>query len=196
MGFYGIGWSKGTHMKRVMLVGIAALWPLASWAQEIKPFDAKVGLWETTATTEIGGLPAMPQIPEEALSKMTPAQRAQVEAMMKARGGAGGPKTTTSKSCVTKESLSKALAMGEGEKQCTRKLVSSSSSKQQIHIECERETMKTTGDITLERIDDEHAKMSMVAKSGDNQHPITIKMTGTSKWLSSDCGDVKPIGEK
>jgi hypothetical protein len=164
-------------------------------ADDIKPFDAKVGLWETTSTTEISGMPAMPQIPEEQLAKMPPEQRARIEAMMKGRG-AGGPRTNTSKSCVTRESLEKAMAFGQNEESCTRKVISSSSSKQEIHIECTRGKSTMTGDLTIERQDGEHAKGSMVMKSAGSERPIDMKMSFTSKWLSADCGDVKPITAK
>lgn len=191
-----------TYDVKKILLAIALLCPLASWAQDIKPFDAKVGLWESTVTTEITGMPAMPAmpaIPEESLAKMPPAQRAQVEAMMKGRGGMGSPRTTTSKSCLTRESLNKALFDNQ-DQSCTRKLVSSSSTSQQIHFDCTRSNMKTTGDLNLERVDAEHVKGTMVMKSAGtdagNGRNMDMKMSFNTKWLSPDCGDVKPAGEK
>jgi uncharacterized protein DUF3617 len=186
-------------VKLTILIGIVALCPLASFAaDEVKPFDAKPGLWETTTSMDMPGVPAMPQIPEEALSKMTPQQRAQMEAMMKGRGGAG-PRTTTTKSCLTKESLSKAFAFRENERACTQKVVSSSSSKQEIHLECNQGQVKSSGDITVERIDAEHAKGTMLMKASEGSTPIgpmNMKVSFNSKWVSADCGDVKPFGEQ
>jgi len=178
--------------------------PLASWGQDIKPFDAKPGLWEIATTTEITGMPAMPSMPaltDEQLAKIPPAQRAQVEAAMKGRGGAGSPRTTTTKSCLTRESLSKPL-FDNGDQSCTRKLVGSSAGSQQIHFECNRTNMKTTGDLNLERMDAEHVKGIMVMKAvatGNDAPPgrnMDMKVTFNTKWLASDCGDVKPAGEK
>ena len=183
-------------MKITVLVGIAALCPLACWAaDEIKPFDAKPGLWETTTTMDMPGMPAMPQIPPEALSKMTPEQRAQMEAMMKGRGGAG-PRTTTTKVCMTKDSLSRGLALAQNEPSCTQKVVSSSSSKQVIHMECSQGQGKSSGDITVERVDAEHAKGTMVMSASEGGRGMNMKMSFNTKWLASDCGDVKPFGEK
>ena len=184
-------------MRIYVCIGAAVCLQMAGWAADIKPFDAKLGLWESTSTTEMGGMPAMPampQIPPETLAKMPPAQRAQVEAMMKGRGP-GGPRSNTTKYCLTKESLEKAMAFAQGDKSCTPTVVSSSSSKQEIHMDCTREGTHMTGDVTVERVDAEHAKGAMKLKA-EGDHPITINSTFQSKWLSSDCGDVKPAMAK
>ncbi len=184
-------------MRKSILIAVAACGPLACWAaDQITPFDAKPGLWETTSTTEIAGLPVMPQIPPEALARMPPERRAQVEAMMKSRNG---PQATTTKSCMTPESFRRALNLARNEQSCTSKLVTSSSSKQEVHVECAQGKSKSSGDVTIERIDSEHAKGNMTMKSlteGDRPINMDMKITFNSKWLSSDCGDVKPFGEK
>jgi hypothetical protein len=183
-----------------ILFAIALFCPSATWAQDIKPFDAKVGLWESTASTEIGGMPAMPAmpaIPQETLDKMPPAQRAQIEAMMKGRG-AGSPQTSTTRFCLDKDSLRRAFYSSD--KSCTTRLVSSTAATQQIHVECNGST-KGAGDLTLERVDAEHIKGAMVmrstgdARSGGAGRSMDMKVTFSNKWISADCGDVKPIGE-
>jgi hypothetical protein len=88
------------------------------------------------------------------------------------------------------------MAFGQNEENCTRKVITSSSSKQEIHIECSRGKNTMTGDLNIERLDGEHAKGSMVMKSAGAERPIDMKMSFTSKWLSADCGDVKPITPK
>jgi len=175
-------------MKMTVLLCVALLCPLALvTAQELKPFDVKVGLWDFNVTTEISGL----QIPEEQLAKMTPAQRAQMEAMLKGRAGIGGPHTTTGKVCETKETLSQAWSTGQNDKSCTRQVISSSSSKQVIHLECTHGPVKSSGDMTIERVDSEHMKGSLLMKnSGGGQ--ATTKMTYNYNFVSSDCGGLKP----
>jgi hypothetical protein len=161
-------------------------------AEDIKPFDVKLGLWETTSTTEMSGMamPAMPQIPPDALSRMPPEQRARIEAMMKGRGGS--PNSMTVKSCITKDTLARAGAFGQSDKSCTMKLVSSTPAKQVIHMECTRDTNHMTGDMTIERVDAEHVKGSSIIKA-EGEHAVTVKSTFETKYLSSDCGDVKPV---
>ena len=184
-------------MRLTILAGAALLLPMAMWAADI--FDIKPGLWEYTTTTSMdmaGGqqMPAMPQLTEEQLAKIPPAQRAQIEAMMKNRGAMGSPRTNTSKVCITKESLAKALNFSQQQNTCTSKVNSLSSTKQEIHIDCAGQ-FKGSGDFIIERVDSEHAKGNMTMKT-EGGHAMTMKMTMSTKFLSSDCGDVKPAGEK
>ena len=179
-------------MKKTLLA-VGMLFPFAMWGQAI---DIKPGLWENTVTVEISGMPAMPAIPQETLDKMTPDQRTQMENMMKGRGG-GMPRESTHKSCLTAENLKHSL-YDNADKTCTHKLVSASSSVQKIHVECSPSGMTTVGDLTMDRIDSEHIKGNMVAKSTGGQagRSMETKMTISGKWLSSDCGDVKPFEPK
>jgi Protein of unknown function (DUF3617) len=181
------------------LLAIVMMCPLTSWSQEIKPLDVKVGLWETSVTTELSGLPAMPpmSLSEEELAKIPAAQRAQVEAAMKGRGSMGRPQTTSQKQCVTRETLNRSMYRGS-DKTCTAKVVSATSSTQQIHIECSPSGTKAAGDMTLERVDSEHIKgtMHMKTSGGNAGRSVDVKMTTSGKWLSSDCGGVKPSDEK
>jgi hypothetical protein len=161
-------------------------------AQEIKPFDVKLGLWESTLSTEMSGMamPTAPQIPPDALSRMPPEQRARVEAMMKGRGGS--PRSMTVKSCITKETLSRAGAFGQPDKSCTMTVVSSTPTKQVLHMDCTRDNNHMTGDTTIERVDAEHVKGTTLIKS-EGEHAINMKSNFETKFLSSDCGDVKPV---
>lgn len=179
------------RMKHTILAGLALLWPIASWAaDDVKPLNAKPGLWESSTRTEIGGKPmTMPQIPESALAKMPPEQRAQVEAMMKS-GRNGGPMVT--KVCMTQESL-RAGAFGRHDKPCTTKVVSSSATRQVLHVECAQQQAKSAGDITVEALDPQHIKGTVLMKSSVAGQTRDMKTTFESKWLSPDCGDVKPV---
>lgn len=184
-------------MKLTILTAIALVLPLTIWAADI--FDVKPGLWEYTATTttELPNgqpAPALPQLTDEQLAKIPPAQRAQIEAVLKARGGPAGPRTSTGKSCITKETLAKALTFSQQGNSCTTKATSLTSSRQEIHIECTGQ-FKAAGDIIVERVDSEHSKANMQLKS-EGDHPMTMKTVYTSKFVSADCGDVKPMGEK
>jgi len=184
-------------MKKILLA-IALFCPLATWAQDIKPFDAKLGLWESTSSTEIGGMPAMPAmtIPQDTLDKMPPAQRAQIEAMMKGRGGS--PQTSTTRFCLDRDSLRKAF-YNNNDKSCTSKLVSATETTQRIHVECNGAT-KGEGELTMERVDAEHMKGTMVMKStgdargGGAGRSMEMKVSFSNRWVAADCGDVKPVG--
>jgi hypothetical protein len=187
-------------LKTTFVTGITLAWAASTClGGDIKPLDVKPGLWETTASTDMGGLPKMPaapSIPPEVLAKMPPEQRARIEAMIKSRTG-GGPMVTTTKVCITRESLSNATAFNRVDKTCTPSVVSSSGAGQQIHVECNREGHKMSGDLNVERVDTEHIKGSMAMQSGgDAPAAINMKMSFETKWVSTDCGDVKPPAVK
>jgi hypothetical protein len=177
-------------VKLTILASVAILLPAASWAADV--FDVKPGLWETTSTTDMGNMAAMPQIPADKLAQLPPDQRARIEAMMKGRSGT----PTVTKVCMTKESLAKALNFSQNNNSCTQKVTSLSSTKQEIHTECTGQ-FKGAGDLIIERVDSEHAKGEMVMKGDSGRGtPISMKMSFTTKYLGADCGDVKPMGEK
>jgi len=155
----------------------------ASAADAPAPLDVRPGMWEGTTTTETTGAPP---IPPEILAKMTPEQQAMLQARMKT-GTSQGPKTTVTKRCITKEQVNKGLTFGDEHGSCQRTVVSGSSSKQEIRLECGNGGMKATGTIRIEAIDPEHVKFSVQVTSGDGSHSMKINSTGNSKWLSAPC---------
>ena len=167
---------------RILLV-MAFLTPLAGWAADPVPMDIKPGLWESSVTTPMGGMPALPP---EVLSKLTPEQLAKMEAAM----GRGGPRMMTSKHCVTKETLSEMSSFNENRAQnCKQTLVSSTGTKQVIHMDCTVGQTTSSSDLQFEAVDRENLKGSMVMSAGPGGR-VGTKMEFTSKWLGADCGDV------
>ena len=152
----------------------------AVWAADsVPPLDVRLGMWESTMTMQTSGAPP---IPPELLAKMTPEQKAMLEARMKA-----GPKTTVNKHCVTKEDLNKGLNFGEVKGSCQRTVVNASSSKQEFRFECSNAGIKSSGTIRVEAVDPEHVKVSSQFTSGDGSHAMNINATGAGKWVSAEC---------
>lgn len=151
----------------------------AAWAADAPPLDVKPGMWEGTTTYETSGAPP---IPAEILAKMTPEQKAMLEARMKQ-----GPKTTVDKHCMTKEDLSKGLSYGDDHGSCQHTVVNGSSTKQEIRMECNNAGVKGSGTIRVEAMDPEHMKFSLQMTSGDGTHAMKINATGTRKWLGAGC---------
>jgi hypothetical protein len=150
--------------------------------------NRKPGLWETSVTQQMPGMPGM----EERLAQMPPAQRAQFEAIMKSRMGPGAQPTVT-KSCETPETLKREMAYGQdGGKTCKITTVSATGSKRVLQLNCENANMKSEGTATIESPDSEHftGTVQMHVNSQGRSMDVTQKISG--KWLGSDCGDVKP----
>jgi hypothetical protein len=171
-------------MKKEMVMGAVLLLPLVAGAADIKPLAVKPGLWEMTVTSKV-------QLPEDMLSQMPPDRRAQMEATMAARSGqAAGPRVV--KVCLDKDSLSRALNLGADSRQnCQRKLFSSSSTKQEVDVECTAENGKLVGRMTFEALSPESGKgsMQMIREGGMGMMKINIAVN--AKYLGPDCGDVK-----
>jgi hypothetical protein len=177
-------------MKKAIFLAAVILTSSTLWAgDKLQPLDVKMGLWETSMTHATAGIPQMPQIPPEALAKLTPEQRARMEEMMKNRSGASG--TTTTKSCITKEKLEKNMAFRDERTQCTRTVVSSSGSGFEMKLHCGEKDSTSDGTFKLDVINSESVKgaFHMVVSGGD--HTMNIDNTFTGRYLGPACGDVK-----
>jgi Protein of unknown function (DUF3617) len=170
-------------LTKTLSIGLTMLFCATMWAADFHPLNVKPGQWETTVSGQMTG---MPPIPAEALSRMTPEQRARIEAAM----GARGAKPMTSKTCLTKESLDKALNMGSDEsvKSCTRTLTTSTSGKQEIQMECDRNGIKTKGTVVVEAVDSETIRGSMkMTTTSEANRTMNMDYTFTSKWVGGAC---------
>ncbi len=175
-------------MRSKLLLALVVFSSLALWAADnITPLNVKEGLWEMTVTHSMTGMPAMPNIPPDALAKMPPEQRARVEAMMK-----GGPSTDVRKECVTKEKLEKHSAFSNNRGDCTRTVVSSTGRKLEVKFHCEEKQSSSDGTFVMEAVGSDSVKgtMHMVSNSGSG-HAMTMDFTISSKYLGAACGDVK-----
>jgi uncharacterized protein DUF3617 len=153
----------------------------AVWAADSVPFAIKTGTWETTTTTQMSG---GPQIPPEVLQRMPPEQRAKMEERMKAMQG----KPNTTRHCVTEEDLKKAFNIGDQRPNCTRTVLSASSNKQDVKVECSSDRAKTTGIIHIESAGNELVKGTMdMTTTGAGNQEMKINSTFVSKWVGADC---------
>lgn len=146
-----------------------------------EPLNVKLGQWETTTSMQMSGMPAIPQ---DALDKMTPQQRQMIEDRMKSMQG----KPTTTKYCVKQEDVDKAMKFGTDDRDCTRTIVTSTSTAQEIKIECNRDGNKSTGVVRVDASNRENVKGTIrmnVASSGGRN--MTMNGSFTSKWLGATC---------
>ena len=121
-----------------------------------------------------------PPIPPDVLASMTPELRAKMEERLK-----GKPVIT--KTCVKQENLDKPLTMGRADKACSNTLVTSSSSKQEIHVECSRENTKSSGTIRIEAMDSENIKGTVQMTSTTGDRTMNIDSTFTGHWIGPSC---------
>ncbi|MBV9153766.1 MAG: DUF3617 domain-containing protein [Alphaproteobacteria bacterium] len=159
-------------------------------AQAADPaFDVKPGLWEITST---GAATGAPPIPAEALAKLSPEQRAKMEAAMQA-AMARSSQPRTSKSCITQKQLEKTFA-GTNDKNCKQTIVSRTATLIEARVECTGE-QKTSGTVRFQALSREtvRGEVKMAISGGGNTMNSNHTLEG--KWLGADCGSVKPSGE-
>jgi len=160
-----------------------ALFCATAWAADTTPLNVKTGEWEATVTGESSG---QVPIPPEMLNKMTPEQRAKMEAAMKTLQA---PRTTVHKQCVKKEDLGKPFGGDEERKSCKQTIVTSSSTRQEIHMDCEMGGGKQSGTFKLEAVDSGNVKGTMEMTASNGGRTMNMNSAFSAKWLGPVCSE-------
>jgi hypothetical protein len=178
-------------MRTKVLLALILFSSLTLWAADkITPLNIKEGLWEMTMTHSMTGMPAA-AIPPDTLAKMTPEQRARMEAAMK-QSGIGGTATDVRKECITKEKLEKHSAFSDNRKECTRTVLNSTGSKLEMKIHCEeKQQASTDGTFLLEAVSSDNVKGTMQFVTNTNGRTMNMNFTFSSRYLGPACGDVR-----
>jgi hypothetical protein len=158
---------------------------LAAPAQPAPPI--KTGLWQIQTEREVNGQ-KMPDASER-MKNMPPEKRAQVEAMMKQRGmamdGTGG-----SQVCYTREALERS-PWAEQHTSCKVSFSHRDAASWKWHSTCQQFASESDGEIVFKSRESYTVKVASVSKMGGKVSNSRITMTG--KWLSADCGSIKPM---
>jgi hypothetical protein len=153
---------------------------------KVQPLNIKTGLWQMTMTSAVSGRPPMPA---DALTRMSPEQRARYEAAMSKRAS-GVPKTRTRNNCVTKEQLNKDPFSDE-KKSCSRTVLKSTGSKMDIREVCEGDGVRSDMTIQIEALNSESVKGSSHVTTAGGDRTMNINMNFTGKWIGAVCTDKK-----
>jgi Protein of unknown function (DUF3617) len=149
----------------------------------------KPGLWQVQMEREVNGQ-KMPDMSER-LKNMPPEKRAQFEAMMKQHGfGTGG---ASNQVCYTAEMLEHS-PWADMQMDCKPTFSSRTSASWKWHTSCPKLGIEADGEAIFINSENYTAKSTSVSKMGDKVRNSTATMTG--KWVSADCGDVKPLDLK
>ena len=172
----------------VLALSTIALAP-ASAQEKIRP-----GLWENSVTlkSQSGQLEAALAQAQQALANMPPAQRKQMEQMMAAQGMhiRSGPQGTTVQVCITPEQA--ALEQIPQQKGCTQKVQRVDANTLQVAFQCKGQP-PTSGEGTVHFQGPTAYNGNFKIKTVQNGKPEQIDMAQSGKWLSDDCGAIKPV---
>lgn len=166
-----------------------------AWAFAVLSADAQTqvpGLWEHSFKMKSQGgemEKAMAEMHKE-LSTMPPDQRKQVEQMMASRGASVGPKGTTVKVCLTKEDAAR-QAEPKFNESCTQQVLQRTGNTMKVKFEC-TQPQPSSGEGELTLLSDKAYVGKSTISTRVNGQPQRMTMEMSGKWLSAECGDIKP----
>ena len=161
-------------------------------AQKLSP-----GLWENTVQVQNPEMDAQMAKMQAELAKMPPEKRQMMEAMMAQRGmamapaGAGGGMSV--RSCLSKEQAERGEPPEDDKRQCKRDSLTRSGSTLKFKVTCSNPPSTGEGEFTMTSDKAYAGKMTMCMQ-GSPGGGMAMQLTG--KWLSADCGNLKPMGSK
>ncbi len=159
------------------------------------------GLWEYR-TSMVPSDPGMQQAMEKAqkaLAGMSPEQRKMMEQMMASQGmsigavggaGAGGGTAITVKVCITPEQAAK-QELPPSDARCTHRITGRTARSMKFAVECPAEQARGEGEMTFSSPKAYDGRFSM-QQTREGQ-PLRMDSTIAARWLSADCGAVKPV---
>lgn len=173
-------------MRAAYLVGLMFLTPLVvQGSDKNTPLNVKTGLWEITYTSSVKG--ELPLDPDE-LKSLTPEQRARLEQMVKAQQ-AKGAQTRTHKSCITAEQLKKDPFI-EPSPNCTRTVVTSSSSEISVREQCSSNGQQHNTSYDIRALTPENVKGSIRMQETGNNKTMDISGDISGRWIAPVCTGV------
>jgi len=100
-------------------------------------------------------------------------------------------KANTYKHCLTQEELDKGTSFGQSEKACAPTIVSSTSSKIDLRLECAENGVKWEAKAHFEAIDSEKVTGRIESSATGGDHTMNSDSTFTAKWIGPVCSTTK-----
>jgi len=183
------------HLAGLVCLGLM-ITPVA--AQTMKP-----GLWEIT--NKMGGsgesgakmAAAMEQMQKQ-MASMSPEQRKQMEKMMAQQGVNMSPGTAgggmSTKICISKEMAARNETPAQTRGDCKHEQMQKSGNTTKFKFTCTKPPSTGEGEVTMNSSESYTMKMKMTSQAKGKPEQMTMDAQG--KFLSSDCGSIKPIAAK
>ena len=178
-------------VRYVLAATAAVAFSAGASAQTMKP-----GLWEIThkAQGASGGQMADAQAKmQREMASMTPEQKKMMQEMMAKHGmqmGAGAGGGMSVKTCMTKEMIDRnELPSQKGDCRTTKQQKTGNTMK--FAVACTNPPSTGEGQVTF--LSPEAYTMKMAMQSPRDGKAQAMNMEGSGKWLSADCGSIKPM---
>jgi hypothetical protein len=172
----------------LQLLHLLLLSSATTFAQTTAP-----GLWEMQK--EVGDTPEMAKATadmQKQLAALPPAQRKHLEATLSQSGISMRPGgAVTVRVCITPEMATRFVLHSHPEGNCTHTIASRNGNSFILKFACKNPP--TSGEDSYTFYGDKAYSMKRVMQSIRNGKPETMRTEGRGKWLSADCGNIKPI---
>lgn len=159
-------------------------------AQTMKP-----GLWEINNKMQMDGKMGQEMArAQQEMANMPPEQRKMMQDMMAKQGvtmGKQGPGNIGMKVCMTKEMVER-NEMPSQKDGCKQTTSPRSGKTMKISFTCTNPPSSGEGQITF--VSPEAYTMNMTMNTVAEGRPQKMNMDASGKWLSADCGAIKPGG--
>jgi hypothetical protein len=176
----------------------AVAWLVVAWISQAQAQTLKPGLWEITQKTKVGGQDMGAQMAQmqAQLAKLPPEQRKMMEDMMAKQGvsmpsasAAGG---TVLKVCMSKEMVERnQFNQAGGPGDCTHTQQPRSGNTMKFSFACKNPPSTGEGEVTFSGAEAYHTKVVVNTQRGGKAERGEVDSSG--KWLSADCGAIKPM---
>jgi hypothetical protein len=165
---------------RIAVLACCCAAPLALAADKL---EVKPGLWEITSTHHMSGVPTLPK---DLQDKMTPEQRAAMEAAFK-QEAQKAPETDTDRECITREDVEQPFDIGDT-KDCTQTVVRTTRTTQEVRLNCTGQ-FKGTGLLRVTSPTPDTMTGTIDLQLGDGKDAMKVTSQLKGRWLGPDCGD-------
>lgn len=172
---------------RVLFVAAACLVATGAHAQTLKP-----GLWEVTNKmhSASGEMEKAQAQMRQQMASMPPEQRKMFEEMMAKQGVKMSPGGMNVRMCLTPD-MAKRDEFPAQQGDCKTTLQQRAGNTIKMAYTCANPPSSGEGQYTI--VSPEAYTMKMVMRSTVKGKSETMNMDAAGKWLSADCGSVKPV---
>lgn len=184
-------------MKLPSFSHLAAAAALTTVSLGVQAQGTKPGLWEITSQVQ-GGSAQMSEAMAEAqkaMESMSPEQRKMMQDMMARQGvqmGAAGGGGMAVKVCLTKE-MAERNDVGNHQDGCTHTHSPRVGNTMKFSFVCTQPPSSGEGQVTFHNAESYAMQMNSTSTHGGKTEKMN--MQGNGRWLGSDCGNIKPLGQ-
>lgn len=179
---------------KILIIVIALTVTVSSQAAtgQMKP-----GLWENSfiIKSQSGKIEKAMGDLKSQMANMPASQRKMMEEMMAKQGLGINEKTNTVKVCISKEQAQNLDFPQDHNQDCTHEVVKRTSNSIKVKFNCKGEKVTSgEGEFTLLSPTSYKGKSTINTMIDDKQDIMEMDQKG--KWLTSNCGSIKPVQNK